>query len=61
MSESTALCILGVAFFAFIGVVSIFGDTLADRNREIGIECVKSGGQWLSSWGVMECVREVKK
>jgi len=61
MSDSTAMAIMVCAGFAFMAALAIFGKLPADRNKEIGIECVKSGGQWLSSWGSYECVREVKE
>lgn len=58
MSDWTALAVIAVAMFGFFAAAKIFGETPADKNREIAIECVKAGNEWVSNWGVFECVRK---
>lgn len=60
MSHTTALVVV-FAGLAFITTLMLFGKSPAEGWQELGIECVKSGGQWISSWDQRQCVLENKK
>lgn len=54
MSGNTALAIVGSAFFAMIAAVGVFGANSKGAG-EMSVECIKAGGQWISSWSGSSC------
>lgn len=46
-----------LCFLAFMGFITVAVSTNNDKDTQIAIACVQSGGEWVRQWGSYNCVR----
>lgn len=57
MNANTAI-VCGITLFVALLIADAWAPKQLDRTTAIGIECVKAGSEWVSRWGIYECVRK---